>query len=190
MAFSLIIISATMLGALKGVTYVVLLVCGAFSGLLLFTPALVLMAVHSKTVIAYRRKWIEFISGIYFDYCAAVLMLLMNVKVHVYAESDVFLADRGPLVLCNHRTRVDWMFAGWCYAALVCEMHGADGRGSWLALARVLCVSAVSNHLLSVPSSPPPTSPSGGHESRLTSRFTHKEPFPPDSPLVSPIRRA
>ena len=108
-----------MSGPLKGVVYLVLLVAGAFSGLILFTPSLVLLAVHSKTVIAYRRKWVELISGIYFDYCAAVLMVLMNVKVHLYADNNTFLTDRGPLVLCNHRTRVDWMFAGWCYAALV-----------------------------------------------------------------------
>lgn len=32
--------------------------------------------------------------------------------------SPQILSDEGSLVICNHRTRVDWMFAGWCFAAI------------------------------------------------------------------------
>lgn len=102
---------------LKGFVYFLLLIAGAFSGLLLMTPSIVLLLLHSKTIIHWRRKYVELIGGIYFDYAAAVLMTLMGVKVYLYSENSSFLNDKGPLILCNHRTRVDWMFAGWCYAA-------------------------------------------------------------------------
>ena len=103
--------------SIKGVAYFALLIAGAFSGLLLMTPSIVLLLLHSKTIIRWRRKYVELIGGIYFDYAAAVLMTLMGVKVYLYSDDEEFLHDKGPLILCNHRTRVDWMFAGWCYAA-------------------------------------------------------------------------
>jgi lysocardiolipin and lysophospholipid acyltransferase len=49
-------------------------------------------------------------------------MFMMGSKVYLYSSmGDDILRDtdaNSMLIMCNHRTRVDWMYAGWCYGAL------------------------------------------------------------------------
>ena len=50
------------------------------------------------------------IVGIYFDYAAALIKLIGGTQLYVYSKSseEVLLSDRSALVICNHRSLVDW----------------------------------------------------------------------------------
>lgn len=48
--------------------------------------------------------------GIYFDYSAALIQLLGGTKIHIYSNTptDILLNDKSALIICNHRSLVDW----------------------------------------------------------------------------------
>ena len=48
---------------LKGLIFVLLLVLGVFSGVVLMIPSVMLILVHSKRVIGWRRRYVSCISG-------------------------------------------------------------------------------------------------------------------------------
>jgi lysocardiolipin and lysophospholipid acyltransferase len=97
----------------------ILLTAGAFSAIVLCIPMMMLILVHSKRVIGWRRKYVSYISGLYFDYAAALIYYLGGTKIYIYSKCDteILKKDKNALIICNHRSRVDWMFAGWSYGA-------------------------------------------------------------------------
>ena len=48
---------------MKGLLFFLLLTLGAFSGIVLLIPTVMLILVHSKRVIGWRRRYVSFISG-------------------------------------------------------------------------------------------------------------------------------
>ena len=48
---------------LKGLIFFLLLVLGVFSGVVLMIPSVMLILVHSKRVIGWRRRYVSCISG-------------------------------------------------------------------------------------------------------------------------------
>jgi len=97
----------------------ILLTAGAFSAIVLCIPMMMLILVHSKRVIGWRRRYVSYVSGLYFDYAAALIYYIGGTKIHIYSECDteILKKDKNALIICNHRSRVDWMFAGWSYGA-------------------------------------------------------------------------
>jgi lysocardiolipin and lysophospholipid acyltransferase len=108
-----------MLQVLVGVGFVLMMTCGGFTCLCLLIPVILTLPIPSIRVIRYRRKLVAWASALYFDFAAALLTEMCKVKIHVYSNAPELIHDKGMLLMCNHRTRIDWMFSGWCYAALI-----------------------------------------------------------------------
>jgi len=48
-----------------------------------------------------------------------MLTTLCGTKLFVYCDTpEQILTDKGVVVMSNHRTRVDWMYSGWCYGSI------------------------------------------------------------------------
>lgn len=112
-----------MLGSIRRYTrgglFYVGLSLSAVAIVVLLIPPLLSLSVHSKRVIRWRRMYLDFVCGMFFEFAASLLLLVSGTKLFIYSSTpiDELLADQGALLLCNHRTRVDWMYAGWCYCA-------------------------------------------------------------------------
>ena len=105
---------------LSGVLFVALLSAGAVSSFIVLAPfiAIHLLAMRWTLFVQLRHTLIiRPVAVAYFNFCAAVIYYLCGTKVIIHSVDSLFLADRGILMACNHRTRVDWMYAGWCYTA-------------------------------------------------------------------------
>ena len=103
---------------MKGLFFIVFLTLGAAASWILISPTVLFMVIPIRSVISIRRQLISFVSGIFFDF-AAVLLTLLGTKVYVYCNSEDILKDTGVVILSNHRTRVDWMYAGWLYGYII-----------------------------------------------------------------------
>lgn len=105
-----------MLKLVRGIAFFWVLTLGVTSLLLLLSPSVLLMPIPLGPVIRLRRWWNDMLAGLFLDYSAVGLLLLGGTKVSLYTnESPAIFNDKGTLLLCNHRTRVDWMYAGWVY---------------------------------------------------------------------------
>jgi lysocardiolipin and lysophospholipid acyltransferase len=104
---------------MKGIVFMILMTAGAFAAIVMTIPMMMLILVHSKRVIGWRRKYVSYISGLYFDYAAALIYYLGGTKIYIYSKCDteILKKDKNALIICNHPSRVDWMFAGWSYGA-------------------------------------------------------------------------
>lgn len=102
----------------RGVIFITLMTCGAFSALFWLIPVVVTIHIHFIRVIIWRRKWANYISGLYFDFLVSLIYLLGGTTVKIYSDSTEILVDEGPVIISNHTSKIDWMFSGWCYAAL------------------------------------------------------------------------
>lgn len=107
-----------MLKIIKGFVFLSLLTIACFNALILLIPPFLLLSVHSKRVIRWRRAWADVVSGIFLDFASALHIKFCGTKIFIYSTSKEVLTDKGALIICNHRCRVDWMYAGWCYAHL------------------------------------------------------------------------
>lgn len=103
----------------NGVIFLLLLTCGAFSTLFVLLPVLLLLPIHSSVLIRFRRSYVSFVVGYFFCYATFLTSHICGTKILVYCNTPAILNDRGALLIANHRTRVDWMFAGWCYASVL-----------------------------------------------------------------------
>lgn len=88
---------------------------------ILFIPWILAMPIPNKTVQRLRRKYCVFLNNAYFQVNAALITVVGGTKIVIHGDDKKFLEDRSLLILSNHRTTVDWMFSGWCYAA--CLSH-------------------------------------------------------------------
>lgn len=107
----------------RGCLFLLIITAGALSSIIFMIPVVVLLPIHLISVIKWRRHYSNFISGMYFDFVSSLIYLIGGTKVFVYSDSEAVLHDKGCLVMSNHRTRIDWMFSGWCYASLCDRNH-------------------------------------------------------------------
>ena len=107
----------------RGVLFLLIITTGALSAVVFMMPVVILLPIHLISVIKWRRYYSNIISGFYFDFVSSFIYLIGGTKVYVYSDSESVLHDKGCLVMSNHRTRIDWMFSGWCYASL-CDRNG------------------------------------------------------------------
>jgi len=113
------LVCAVMYTFVKGFFFAVVFIAGAIPSLLLLFPTLFFLSIPSSRVIAFRRNFISSISGIYFSFVAAIVTYYCGIKIKIYSDSPEVFQDKNVLIISNHRTRVDWIFVGWCYCALL-----------------------------------------------------------------------
>lgn len=118
-----------------GIIFLFLLTFAAFSIWLFMLPiGLLLLFIHFKNILIIRRKILNFLSELFLDYAYFLLTVFCQTKVIIYTNNEIFshhghhghLGHRQEgkyqdigLIICNHRTRIDWMYAGWCYGAIL-----------------------------------------------------------------------
>jgi 1-acyl-sn-glycerol-3-phosphate acyltransferase len=104
----------------RGVVFPLLMTWGAFCVALLIFPTVLFITLPSKRVIRARRTFVSYWCGKYLEYAAYLIENLCGTKVFIYCNTPAILSENnGVLVMCNHRTRIDWMFVGWCYGAAI-----------------------------------------------------------------------
>jgi 1-acyl-sn-glycerol-3-phosphate acyltransferase len=111
----------------RGVALFGSFVLGILPSLMFMAPVYLTVFVPSVTLIRYRRRLSDIISGVYLNFAAAMLTSsLTGTKVYFYSdevgnppEYSKLLNDRGSLFLSNHRCHIDWMYSGFCYASLL-----------------------------------------------------------------------
>jgi len=105
---------------LSGLLFCGLLTGGALTSFIALAPfiAIHLLATQWTLFVQLRHSLvIRPMASMYFNFSAAVIHFLCGTKIIIHSADSLFLADRGVLMACNHRTRVDWMYAGWCYTS-------------------------------------------------------------------------
>eukprot|EP01035_Chromulina_nebulosa_P026179 gene26179-34243_t len=70
-----------------------------------------------------KRKYVRVLAQNYFSYSASIIEWLAGVRVVIHSSHPEILDDSSTnsriLIVCNHRTPVDWMFAGWSYSVMM-----------------------------------------------------------------------
>ena len=105
---------------IRGITFLLLMTWAAFCIALVVFPSALLITVPSRRVIQARRVYVSYWSGKYLEFAAYLIEVLCGTQVFIHCDDPSILSEgKGVLVLCNHRTRIDWMFVGWCYGAAI-----------------------------------------------------------------------
>lgn len=108
-------------------SFVALTGLGAALGALLLFPAVLTILVHSRRVIGLRHRYIAHINGQLLQILAVAYCLVSGTKVFLYvpptpgrsAAMERVKDNENALIVCNHRTNIDWMFSGWLYSTVV-----------------------------------------------------------------------
>jgi len=66
------------------------------------------------------------ISTCFFTYATSLVVVFCKtrIRIHYNGSAEEWIAEsqdvgKGVIVMANHRTRIDWMFVGWCYAYFI-----------------------------------------------------------------------
>lgn len=103
---------------IKGILFVLLLVIGAVATFIALLPCVLLTPFSSfPAVHAIRQKTRLFVNECFFQYAAGLLYHYCSTAVHVHYADPNLLTDQHMFIISNHRSTIDWMFSGWCYAS-------------------------------------------------------------------------
>eukprot|EP00802_Teleaulax_amphioxeia_P014084 Tamp_14143.p1 GENE.Tamp_14143~~Tamp_14143.p1 ORF type:complete len:385 (+),score=63.13 Tamp_14143:32-1186(+) len=98
--------------SLKGVFIMLTLVWSAMVGALLFlTPPLVLLVLPFNSSRLRYRQWSGFVAKMWFALATYLLERVGGVE--IVLSGDPLPSGEAAMIICNHRTRIDWMFM-WC----------------------------------------------------------------------------
>ena len=99
--------------SMKGLFIALALAWTALVGALLFlTPTLVLLLVPFDIFRLRYRQWSSFIAKMWFSFATFLIEQVGGVK--VVLSGDTLPVGEPAMIICNHRTRIDWMFL-WCF---------------------------------------------------------------------------
>jgi len=70
-------------GIARGVAFYALVTMGAAAAVVLLSPSILLVFVHSVTVIKWKRAYINFVSRLFFDYTAFIVTAVCGTKILV-----------------------------------------------------------------------------------------------------------
>ncbi len=104
----------------RGALYFTGLVFGAIGSFLILVPWCLLLPLNQIVAVSrFRRAYLCVITKIFFSFAAVMIEYICGTKILIHSSDSRVLDDKGVLMIANHRTRVDWMFAGWSYATLL-----------------------------------------------------------------------
>jgi 1-acyl-sn-glycerol-3-phosphate acyltransferase len=90
---------------------------------ILFAPCALLILVPVRGVVLARRKYISLVTRFFSEFAMELIQRVCGTEIFVYSSGPStaeFIHERvGPLVISNHRTRVDWLYCFWWYGAYV-----------------------------------------------------------------------
>lgn len=106
--------------SLGGLAFTILFTWAVFVVDMMFFPTILLIAIPSVRVTLLRREYISYFHGVFTAYIAVVIQYVCGVKITIYSKDpDIFKERANTLIICNHRTRIDWMFAFYYYCAII-----------------------------------------------------------------------
>lgn len=104
----------------RGLSFSLLMIYGAFCMTILIFPFLLLIVIPSQRMISFRRTFITFFCGVYLQYSYYLIEYVCNTKINIYSDDSIVSSEQNSiLILSNHRTRIDWMYVGWCYCSFI-----------------------------------------------------------------------
>ena len=111
-----------MLRILRGVVFLLVIVLATAAGCLLLTPSVCTLWIHSKRWIRWRQLYMAMISQQYYQFISLIYCYISQTKLKVYSNQEL-KPTSNIFLICNHRTRIDWIFAGWIYTSMI-EISG------------------------------------------------------------------
>lgn len=106
----------------RGVVFMALFTFAVFAVDVLFAPCALLLLVPVRAVVVARRRYIALVTRFFSEFAMDLIQRVCGTKIFVYSSdtSGDFLHEPvGPLVISNHRTRVDWLYCFWWYGAYI-----------------------------------------------------------------------
>jgi 1-acyl-sn-glycerol-3-phosphate acyltransferase len=131
---------------LRGMLFLLASVLSTAAVCIALFPLVLTLPIHSRRVIRMRHSYMAWISGEYFTFLAILYCQISGTKIVLYTSNhavnthksngsshgssgsnsssngSTLLSSKSTdntLLLCNHRTRIDWIYAGWIYSSLI-----------------------------------------------------------------------
>jgi 1-acyl-sn-glycerol-3-phosphate acyltransferase len=103
--------------------FILLMGAGAWCVLFAFIPVIVALfiPIRHKAIIQWRRRYLEAVGAYWFRFATYLTLDTCGTHMSIHAYDPKIMEDSGNvgLVISNHRTRVDWMYVGWCYSSMI-----------------------------------------------------------------------
>lgn len=84
------------------------------------------MICYCFRVIRLRKWYASCVSAAFFSFATSMAVVFCNTHIRIYynGNEDDWKAEsrqsnKGVIVIANHRTRIDWIFVGWCYSYFI-----------------------------------------------------------------------
>lgn len=108
-----------MLRAIKGIVFLIIILLATAAGCVLLSPSVWTLWIHSKRWIRWRQRYVAFISRQYYVFISLVYCYISQTKLKIYSNHELKNNSSNVFILCNHRTRIDWIYAGWIYTSMI-----------------------------------------------------------------------
>ncbi len=97
------------------------IISAAFIMYILMLVPTSLMLIHSKRVISWRRYICSSLFNVFADFSAVILRDWCGTRMHFSSDEswEDLVKDNNVIILANHAGALDWIYASWCYGALV-----------------------------------------------------------------------
>lgn len=106
----------SLIGKCKGVFILFALLLGAiYSSFFVLPWFLLAPLMFIPWIQSIRRMLVRYINEAFFSYASLIILWISGTKITIHANNPMIFQDENVLILCNHRTRVDWIYAGWTY---------------------------------------------------------------------------
>jgi lysocardiolipin and lysophospholipid acyltransferase len=105
---------------LRGIVFIICFTAATFITSLFFFPTSLFLLFPSLRVTKLRRAYIGFVTSLFADYIAALIYFVSGTKIFIYSDDAKILnEDKNVFVICNHRTRIDWIYCYWFYFPII-----------------------------------------------------------------------
>ena len=106
----------------RGLLLFTLILLATAAGCVLLFPVVLTLPLHSKRIIRFRHLYISLICAQYYQFIALLYCHISGTKIRLYTNKNSSLSSSSSsssLILCNHRSRIDWVFAGWIFSTMI-----------------------------------------------------------------------
>jgi lysocardiolipin and lysophospholipid acyltransferase len=100
---------------MKGYVWLLSSILGLFAMWPVMGLSSIFLLIPMKASLMLKKRFAFFFSSLLIDWFAIILMYFGGTKVFVHSKNPDLMKEQGNVIICNHRTRVDWMYAGWCF---------------------------------------------------------------------------
>lgn len=103
----------------RGMLFIIIISFFAAVCCIMMLPWILLLPIPIKQIALIRRVYLRQVNRCYFSFCAMVIQYYSQTKVLIHSKNKEYLNDKKLIIMCNHRSTIDWMYAGWVYATFL-----------------------------------------------------------------------